>query len=130
MSNTRSLRAGPYFRRMVIRVLLDAFALIVSRQRHLVDLEQLDGLTIQAAGTSGSKPRRGRYGTNVRQPVGITPIGESYGRRWNQADTVSPATALLAALSVSASAVDASTFSTNGALLVANVPEDHGAGTY
>jgi di/tricarboxylate transporter len=40
------------------------------------------------------------------------------------------ATALLAALSVSASVVDASPFSTNGALLVANVPEDQRASTY
>lgn len=40
------------------------------------------------------------------------------------------ATALLAALSVSASVVDASPFSTNGALLVANVPEDQRANTY
>jgi Na+/H+ antiporter NhaD/arsenite permease-like protein len=40
------------------------------------------------------------------------------------------ATALLAALSISASVVDASPFSTNGALLVANVPEDQRASTY
>lgn len=40
------------------------------------------------------------------------------------------ATALLAALSVSASVVDASPFSTNGALLVANVPEEQRASTY
>ncbi|MFC9419922.1 SLC13 family permease [Bacillus mobilis] len=40
------------------------------------------------------------------------------------------ATALLAALSVSASVVDASPFSTNGALLVANVPEEQRNSTY
>lgn len=39
-------------------------------------------------------------------------------------------TALLAALCVSSSVVDASPFSTNGALIVANVPEDQRAATY
>lgn len=40
------------------------------------------------------------------------------------------ATALLAALCVSSSVVDASPFSTNGALIVANVPEHQRAATY
>ncbi|CAM01627.1 UIT1 family transporter [Saccharopolyspora erythraea NRRL 2338] len=39
-------------------------------------------------------------------------------------------TALLAALCVSSSVVDASPFSTNGALIVANVPEEQRAATY